>query len=339
MGRIRYFDGMRALAIFFVVYAHVIYISYGEEGIHMPSIHGVFINFYMQLFFFISGFFVFKETPLKTMSQCLSLIKKRFVQLIIPPLFWGFLYAYITNRGIYDMLLIDSHSGYWYTLVLFIFTLMYTCFAFLEERRRLVTMVCVAFIIYAISIYSQHHYFDNAFLSFFSVQRWHYIVYFVEGIMLRYFYTSFKKYALGMYLPTISILLLFCFIFFQEEFYKRLEGFPLSGSVIQLSYTTFSILAIWIYAYRYNDFFESHNFFAKSISKVGRRTMDIYMIHFFFIPINLAPIAHNIAETQSVMVDLVVTSPIVVVIIAMSYFVGSVLRLSKPLAHYFLSEE
>ena len=74
----------------------------------MPSIHGVFINFYMQLFFFISGFFVFKETPLKTMSQCLSLIKKRFVQLIIPPLFWGFLYAYITNRGIYDMLLIDE---------------------------------------------------------------------------------------------------------------------------------------------------------------------------------------------------------------------------------------
>lgn len=292
MNRLYYFDGMRAFAIYLVIYAHILYIGYDNSGI--SPFHSVFINFYMQLFFFISGFFTYKEHAYNV-GELIDVLKKRFVQLIIPTVVFGFLYAYVTNRGVDDMLFIDSKSGYWYTFVLFVFISIYILFSGIKCNVRLICMIIVAICVYGLSIYVQHHNNNDRLISLLSIQRWHYIVYFVEGMIVRRYYHLFEKYMELKESATIFVVLFFLFVIFHDLFYKYIT-FPLSGSLIQWLYSSISVLLVMSLSYKYREFFADKSFLSQCIVKFGKRTLDIYMIHFFFIPLDLSIISYNLSK-------------------------------------------
>ena len=59
--RIEYIDAMRGFTMILVVYAHVVFFSFGIDSSY-PSFNQFFMLMRMPLFFFISGFIFYRET-------------------------------------------------------------------------------------------------------------------------------------------------------------------------------------------------------------------------------------------------------------------------------------
>ena len=96
--RIEYVDALRGFTMYLVVYAHVVNFSFHMGDV--ASFNNILSNFFLSLFFFISGFFAFKiETELKW-RKTIVYLRNKAVQLLIPTLVFGTLLRSIrTSKG------------------------------------------------------------------------------------------------------------------------------------------------------------------------------------------------------------------------------------------------
>lgn len=128
--RIEYVDAMRGLAMVMVVVSHCCVLSFCQQ----PVFNGV-INSAIQipLFFMISGFFA----PHLLRKRWTATLADRFVRLVVPALLMLGLYCWITRFSFVDALADNMKNGYWFTLVLFGYTLIYLAVSAVARRLRL----------------------------------------------------------------------------------------------------------------------------------------------------------------------------------------------------------
>lgn len=117
MSRLFYLDNLKGLLIILVVLGHAIQ-GFREDYQH-DVLFRVIYSFHMPLFFLISGFLTFKEHYDST------LIKKRFVQCIIPFITWAFL-SPVLKYGAIDLELTVKalwypDNGLWFLYNLFFY--------------------------------------------------------------------------------------------------------------------------------------------------------------------------------------------------------------------------
>lgn len=116
--RVVYFDLAKGFAIFSVVLAHLNTFFWGDNYFLSYVIH----SYFMPLFFFISGYFCYKENCLYDFS----FLKRKIKQLLIPYLTACFLvcllYSYLFQTDFLNRYLFDSSKGgYWFLLVLLVY--------------------------------------------------------------------------------------------------------------------------------------------------------------------------------------------------------------------------
>ena len=73
---------------------------------------------------------------------------------------------------------------------------------------------------------------------------------------------------------------------------------------------------------------------SKPLQYVGTRTLDVYLLHFFFLPRFLMPYAPQIKAYDSQFVEFIVIMAISLVVLMMSLGVSYIIRLNPFLAHY-----
>ena len=99
-GRIQSMDALKFFAIFLVIWGHSIQYLVPGNFCDKP-LYRIIYSFHMPLFIAISGFF-FVMTIKKGYFK---LIKKRFIQLLLPVISWSLIYSILTG------------GGYFYTLI------------------------------------------------------------------------------------------------------------------------------------------------------------------------------------------------------------------------------
>ena len=72
----------------------------------------------------------------------------------------------------------------------------------------------------------------------------------------------------------------------------------------------------------------------RTMQYVGRRTLDIYLIHYFLVPMGLRVVTVFTDHPMPV-VEVFVSSVIALLIMAMSLLISNIIRLSPTLAHWF----
>lgn len=115
--RLQYLDSLKGILIILVVLGHAIQGFLADY--QLDVLFRVIYSFHMPLFFLISGFLTFKEHYDST------LIKKRFVQCIIPFVTWAFLSPVLKN-GVIDLdqtvkALCYPDNGLWFLYNLFFY--------------------------------------------------------------------------------------------------------------------------------------------------------------------------------------------------------------------------
>ena len=72
---------------------------------------------------------------------------------------------------------------------------------------------------------------------------------------------------------------------------------------------------------------------------IGRHTLDIYLLHFFFLPSNLTMFGTYFQSTSNPVIELFVSLTIAILVITVCLAVSKVLRTSPILAHYLFGQK
>ena len=128
--RIEYIDAMRGLAMTLVVIYH-----FFTGSFHYSNAFNYAINNTLQipLFFMISGFFA----PHMLRKPFIHAIFDKFLRLVLPAILMLSLYLWIFNHNYVSALFHRFKDGYWFTFVMFGYTIIYIITAQISKRLRL----------------------------------------------------------------------------------------------------------------------------------------------------------------------------------------------------------
>lgn len=154
--RIVWIDIVKLLAILLVLIGHFIQIY---DPNYRKSDTFLFINsFHMPLFMIISGYFL----TWNKLTEWGDILRKRFMQLILPSIFWLLIIAFVQDLlGISKPLFQVVWFGLWFLKSLFVCILILVMAATLKKNRIL--SIAVAVLISQLTVFVPHLWFLQIF--------------------------------------------------------------------------------------------------------------------------------------------------------------------------------
>lgn len=333
--RIEYIDALRGFCMYLVVYAHIWGYGYHAEG--NVSFKHILVNFYLVLFFFVSGFVAYKKDVQWTGNTVGKLLKRKFVQLVIPSVVFCFLFC-IFDKHSFIPLWHVSTSWYWFTVQLFLFFLFYYLTMIVSrntrEKTKDLSLLVVAIILYLLSfshVQLERTPVGATLFSYLGMENWRLYVFFCVGVLMRKHYAFVKKSMDNSFLIATFVVVFFMMVFFAEQI-----TFPMWKPICRILYGGVSIMVIFTCFYKYQKLFSHDTVFGRAIQLVGRRTLDIYMIHYFVLPFHLDALGQWFTCNPNPVVEFFITSLISLIVLYVSVIIGSVIRTSRFLSHYLL---
>lgn len=338
-GRIEYIDAMRGFTMILVVLGHVSIYALGMEVTGAFTFHKLFGEFRMPLFFFVSGFVFYKPNFKWDINQTLRFIRKKTSVQILSPLLFLLVYVHVYHLSVAEALYAPLKLGYWFTFTLFAFYLFYLSlhhFLYLLKIKQGILydalFLLVGLAVYLL-IYGRPAILNTAVCNILCASTWHYFLYFIVGSLTRKYFLLFERLLSTTPMVLLSILLFIGGNLLLPDFYdshNRIAGLLLTPAGIVLVFALFHNHAA--------VFSKSHKI-GFILQSVGRRTLDIYLIHYFF----LYNMNHSLqiegSRLENPLIEFVCSSVIGTVVIAVCLAVSYVLRLSPGLAHFLFGQK
>lgn len=339
--RIEYIDAMRGFTMFLVVATHVSGFDLGFAYSDSFYYGKFFSSFRMPLFFFVSGFVLYKREFNWSLTNAISFLKKKlFVQIISPFLFFN-LFVIYTDQSVMAGLFDYQKCGYWFTFTLFEFFLFYilqrTLCRMLFSKRELLEdffVFLTSLLLYLATIYTLVTKFslDDGIYGLLGVPNWHYFVFFCMGTLVKKHFVKFEMCLDSKYFLMICLC---CYILLVTFSSLSL----LSNTMYSFSLSVLGVVIVFSFFRMKQNVFCKSNKFGEICQYVGRHTLDIYLIHYFFIFSNMQAILPNFAELNTPFLEFVFSCLIASLIIFFSLIVSEVLRISPLLAHYLFGQK
>lgn len=345
--RLEWLDALRGFTMILVVAYHVSQSGFSEE-LRLSSSMRFLVMFRMPLFFFVSGFLAYKAGLTwngKTLGALL--LKKIRVQTVPTIVFFLFGAAILGGKfwpTIMNWLYEPTKGGYWFTIVLLYMFVVYYLFCFLESRLKkwfpkmpswlpIVTLFLISIALYDTCY--QPRYFawavgrrgpQSDFMNYSSFgQLFMYFPFFLYGNMVRRYWDQAQRIMDSRWFyPVIVALVIYAWLDSQRWHWLRM-----AWAIIPLTMARFILLTmVFMYFRHYSQYFTQRTVIGASLQYIGRRTLDIYLIHYLFLP-NIPTVGtffnqyrHNFAldTTLSVLIALIV--------IGFSCITSNILRVS-----------
>ena len=326
--RIRYVDAMRGLAMIMVVIWHIFTFSLHYEN-QFSSIFNWTLQ--MPLFVMISGFFVAKLLN----SSFIKLLRKEFIHLVIPAIIMLAIYSWTFSKTVHNVIFDTYKGGYWFTFLLFAyFLIFYTCSKLINHwvsktSYRNSLHIIIALIIAYTSRVATSFIDIYPIISLLSLELYCYYPYLIAGLLIyQYRSTLLKNIKMG----GVILVSLISNIAFYKYGISYLRYFAV---LISLLVNTASLMLIWICFERFPQLSTTTKL-GRFLSFTGRRSIDVYFLHYFFMPFNLGIIGQLCTELNSSLLSYLIATALSLIITVLSLGLGQILRLSPFIAKYLL---
>ena len=329
--RINYIDALRGFTMFLVVFGHVLSKSFCIEP-YSTFVSSFLLTFRMPMFFFISGYIAYKSIEHWSFGFYRSrMLTKARVQ-IIPATIFFFLSCYCFGGFINPFT--QGWGGYWFTFVLFE---MFVCYFSLSliGRYTFDKIVDIGMIILSIAgivwLAKANRYMDiYNFTCFENLAK--YIQFFTLGLLCRKYNNNFIKILSSYkYVTVFVVIFIVCLILFFNERFKE-SSFILYSFVHDILVRYSGLMVVFIFFFSKRSFFDEKNKITSVFLYVGRRTLDIYLLHFFFLP--HMDYLKDWMLPNEILVQVTLTTIISVIIICLCLLVSEMLRTSNILSYY-----
>ncbi|MBO5444944.1 MAG: acyltransferase [Muribaculaceae bacterium] len=334
--RLRYIDAMRGLAILLVVFSHVTnaYVKMPITNESFAGIYYMMTMFRMPLFFFVSGFFAYRVADKWTGATVKRVMGKKFQAQIFGLAVFCFLYGACMCHWKFHFLW--TSNPYWFTESLFEMFCIYLLFALLERRTgwrwllpALLAVSCVAPFIY--NYHTEGVKMPNWVTA---IQTWHtlnYMPYFMLGIFARRNEKKTWDIVDNQYFKAIMIVGFFALVIF----YGCRHRYSVEWDLVMTAMRFSGLMTILIFFRSYRDYFDRDGMVSTVMTKVGSRTLDVYYLHYFFIP-DLGFMKGFLSTGHGNTIVGMLTTGLVIsaLVVALCMLVSSLLRTSPLLASW-----
>lgn len=243
-------------------------------------------------------------------------------------------YVYVTQESFFYAIKSSSKYGYWFTFALFSYFLVYIvslriCRLLRNKINEDIVLVVISVFIYLLSIIALKFEFVSPENDLLGISRLVHYPFFVFGSRVRKYYMEFCKLLDNQYFSMLVVAMFVLILIFPIP--NVINKFGTVG------FFTGGILGIIVTLATFRKYKEalstSHNI-GRIVQFVGRRTLDIYLIHYFFIASNMQALLPNFDRLESPFLEFICDIAISIIIIALCLLVSSVLRTSPLLAQW-----
>lgn len=332
--RIEYIDALRGFTMTLVVMMHVFVIT--ADDMSLPFSSAVFFaQFRLPLFFFISGFVLYKKDFDWNNVNIIKFIKKKTPVQIISPCIFILVLSIISHIRFLHILTSENRYGYWFTFALFEYYILYIIFiriakainlkGYKEDLFLLLSALAVSF------TFSDSHVHDyvvnNKLLLTIGLQVWTFYIYMVIGTRIRKHFNKFEELLDSRYFTfaCVVIFLAVTILHFRYDITNPTLEFAGGFSGVMLVFALFR---------KNQDIFQKQRLTGRIAQYVGRHTLDIYLLHFILLRGCEGLFVPVFEQTTSVAVEFILSLLFAACIIAYCLGISLILRLSPLLAHW-----
>lgn len=321
--------------MFFVVYYHIQAISIGIP-VNQSVLATTLLSFRMPVFFFISGFIAYKALVYWTGSFFMDRLKIRSRQLLIPVFVFYVLWVlFLRQSNPFSYFIMNGFEGFWFTFVLFGFQLSYFLVSLLthyighKTRDLIFNIIAIVLSLAGVGMLITFESNNVWWRSLCLTPYFRYLQFFIFGILCRKYSTFFFRILDKDYFITILMCVFIVCIYLICSSSNIKAEYGIVGNLINdiiVRYTGLLIVVICFYKNRH--FFEKVNTITRILILIGKRSLDIYMIHNFLLP-NLSCIAHLFQDKYNFVLEFWMLLVLTTLIIAFALMVGGILRNSR----------
>ena len=166
---------------------------------------------------------------------------------------------------------------------------------------------------------------DNG-LMLLSVHQWRFFIFLVLGTLVREHFDVVQQWLDGKWLVAV------CVVFYLVVNALG-DVLPVRAIAMRGLLSLAGLVVVFSFFRSKQALFSRETALGRTMQYVGRRTLDIYLIHYFLIPMQLNFVTVFTDHPMPV-IEATVSSIIAIVIIAASLLVSEIIRLSPWLAHW-----
>ena len=333
--RIEYIDALRGFTMILVVFNHIATFVWDITDGVTPSVHLYLSQIRMPMFFFISGFVLYKAGTVWNWKQVSQFLYKKFLVQIIPTAVFLALFVHVSHLNFGNTLFSYAKEGYWFTYILFQYFIFYAIAQFLFRRyANLVLLIMgIAFLpIYHQPITNAIPIPESAKLLL-SITLWHYFLFFVMGSLVRKHFKQVEQWLDSIWLLPICIATYFLLNIYRDVLPGHGHGFI--GSFLIGLILTLTGLTILFAFFRSNQrHLTKDKVIGRGLQYVGRRTLDVYLLHYFLLPCGLGAALPVFKEHPMPVIEAATSMMIALLIVACCLLISNIIRLSPFLGHY-----
>lgn len=222
-----------------------------------------------------------------------------------------------------EALFMSSKSGYWFTFVLLEYYVLYIILEQIPLRRRVKDVFHILVGVGAmLACKGLPHILPELTSSdiwnLLSLSNSRYFMYFIFGVQAHKHFPRFERFI------EHDVVIITCIVsmFVLNMLGKGLIVLGIPG-----------VLLVFAFFRRYQHCFTKERRLGRTMQYVGRHTLDIYLLHYFFLPTAGITIYKQYFY-QSAVLQLVCMLICSAVVIGLCLLVSNVLRLSPFIAHY-----
>lgn len=335
--RFDYIDALRGLAILFIVFGHIPVCCHyvGENFLSYRSFTSLV---QLPIFFFVSGF-VFR-TKNMSITGGGEFILNKFRQLIIPASIIGGIYHILHNDDFTQIIYDKFKGGYWFTFTLFeLIIIQYSWEMFTEKihirnnnKIYYISSLCLATILYIFAIPTVSSRLNNICLII-GVPMLRYYLYFLIGNIVRNHLDAIIRWKYRNQLTAV-IAIVFFILLIIKQIPLKFSGIAFRINLVAVE--LFSLSMIFMIFYKYRSYFSSQHCFAKAFTFLGKRTLDIYLIHYFFLPEDLSLFGNYFTTHPAMILEALFSGIITLLVVVFCLFISEALRCNPSISKYLL---
>lgn len=327
--RLNYIDYAKGLAILLVVSGHVIYhCIFNRDAIassYNLELFYVLQLIEMPLFMFLSGLVV--RTRYQNGKNTLIDCYRKFRVLLVPFIFVGLTFTLFQGYSLDNFFLHSMKRGYWYLQALFDLYLIHYFFQgivnLLPRKFQMMSDIVLFFILSFLSVIFKEWVGDVNVLVILGMDKVvMYFPIFYSAVLINKY--ELQKYIFGSEkIHFISLFILFT-LGILAIWDIKVKG---KDYIMML----FGIITILCTLYKYNN---KKGVVANFVCYIGRKTLDIYIFHFFIIGFtSLQFLSGILIKYNSLFLSCCIVFPILFLIIFISIILGKIIRQNTILNH------
>ena len=332
-GRIEYIDALRGFTMILVVMTHVCNFCFQSYNLSYSSIMA---QFRMPLFFFVSGF-VFYKNIIWDRFTLVSFMKKKIPVQILTPTVFLLLYVYIKDLPVIGVLTNSARYGYWFTYTLFLYFIFYLFITFISQTLKINSkgncfmLLVWGGVCYAITLIGDIVLKNNDFSGSLLMIQWRYFIFFAVGVMAKKYFKSFQEFLENQYV----MLFIITFYILSNIFDNYIFGVNGVIDIFLCHIRDFSgVFIVFAFFRKYSSAFTKEKVLGRALQYVGRHTLDIYLLHYFFMPWGLASAFTFFSYNKLPSLEIFVSLFIALLIICLCLIISNVYRLSPWIEQY-----